>query len=44
MRVEVIGVTGLPIIREGDDLASMIVDAARAQGTELMDGDIVVLS
>ncbi len=44
MRVEVIGVTGLPIIREGDDLASMIVDAARTQGTELMDGDIVVLS
>jgi len=44
MRVEVIGVTGLPIISEGDDLASMIVDAARAQGTELMDGDIVVLS
>lgn len=44
MRVEVIGVTGLPIIREGDDLASMIIDAARAQGTELMDGDIVVLS
>jgi len=34
----------LPIIREGDDLASMIVDAARVQGTELMDGDIVVLS
>ena len=44
MRVEVIGVTGLPIIREGDDLAFMIVDAARTQGTELMDGDIVVLS
>lgn len=44
MRVEVIGVTGLPIIREGDDLASMIVDAARTQGMELMDGDIVVLS
>jgi len=44
MRVEVIGVTGLPIIREGDDLASMIVDAARTQGTELLDGDIVVLS
>ena len=44
MRVEIIGVTGLPIIEEGDDLASMIVDAARAQGTELMEGDIVVLS
>lgn len=34
----------MPIIREGDDLASMIIDAARAQGTELLDGDIVVLS
>jgi coenzyme F420-0:L-glutamate ligase/coenzyme F420-1:gamma-L-glutamate ligase len=44
MKVEVIGVTGLPIIGEGDDLASMIVDAAEAQGTPLMDGDVVVLS
>jgi coenzyme F420-0:L-glutamate ligase/coenzyme F420-1:gamma-L-glutamate ligase len=43
-KVEVIGVIGLPIIREGDDLASMIVDAAEAQGTPLMDGDVVVLS
>ena len=44
MKVEVIEVTGLPIIEEGDDIASMILGAAEAQGTPLMDGDIVVVS
>ena len=44
MRIEVIGVTGLPIIGEGDDLASLIIGAAEDQDTPLMDGDIVVLS
>lgn len=44
MRVEVIGVTGLPIIEEGDDIASLIVGSAAAQKTPLMDGDIVVVS
>ena len=44
MKVEVIGVTGLKIIQEGDDLAQLIVDAARNQGTPLEEGDVVVLS
>jgi len=44
MRIEVIGVTGLPIIEKGDDLASLIIGAAEDQDTPLMDGDIVVLS
>ncbi|KON31466.1 hypothetical protein AC482_00645 [miscellaneous Crenarchaeota group-15 archaeon DG-45] len=44
MRVEVLGVTGLPIIKEGDDIASLILRAAEAQGTPMRDGDIVVLS
>ena len=44
MKVEVIGVEGLPIIEEGDDLAGLIVESANSQGDPLHDGDIVVLS
>lgn len=40
----VIGVTGVPMIQEGDDLAGLIVDAAEAQGTPLADGDIVAIT
>ena len=44
MKVEVIGITGLPIIEEGDDLAELIVRSANSQGDPLQDGDVVVLS
>jgi coenzyme F420-0:L-glutamate ligase/coenzyme F420-1:gamma-L-glutamate ligase len=44
LKIEIIGIEGLPIISEGDDLASLIVEASRRQGTPLQDGDIVVLS
>ncbi len=44
MKIEVIGVAGLPIICEGDDLAYLIIEAAGEQGTPLTDGDVVVLS
>ena len=43
-RLEVIGVTGLPEIARGDDLGPLVVDAARAQGTPLAAGDLVVVS
>jgi coenzyme F420-0:L-glutamate ligase/coenzyme F420-1:gamma-L-glutamate ligase len=43
-RVEVIGVTGLPIIKEGDDLAKMICEAAEKQGTPIQNGDIIVIT
>ena len=42
--VQVIGVEGLPIIREGDDLAGLICGAAERQGTPLRDGDVVVVT
>jgi len=41
-RVEVIAVEGLPIIQQGDDLAKMICEAARDQGTPIQERDIVV--
>jgi len=43
-RFEVIGVAGLPEIARGDDLGPLVVDAARAQGTPLAAGDLLVVS
>lgn len=43
-RLEVVGVEGLPEISEGDDLAAQIHAAAIAQGTPLVDRDIVVIT
>jgi len=40
----VIGLTGLPEIQEGDDLAGLIVTASEAQGTPIEDRDIVVVT
>jgi len=43
-RYEVIGITGLPEIRNGDDLGPLIVEAAVSQGTALREGDLLVVS
>ncbi|MFQ5999312.1 MAG: coenzyme F420-0:L-glutamate ligase [Candidatus Bathyarchaeia archaeon] len=42
--VKVIGVMGLPIIEEGDDLATMICEAAERQETPIQDRDIIVIT
>jgi coenzyme F420-0:L-glutamate ligase/coenzyme F420-1:gamma-L-glutamate ligase len=44
MRYEVIGVEGLPEILPGQDLAPMIVEAARRQGTPIEGRDLLVIS
>jgi len=41
---QVIGLVGLPEVRPGDDLPSLIVEAARTQGTGIQDGDILVVT
>ena len=41
-KVEVIPVTGLPIIKEGDDLACLICSASEKQGTPIQNGDVIV--
>jgi coenzyme F420-0:L-glutamate ligase / coenzyme F420-1:gamma-L-glutamate ligase len=41
-RIEIFAVTGLPIVKEGDDLASLICQAAEKQGTPIQNGDIIV--
>lgn len=42
--VSVIGLTGLPLVKPGDELASMIVDAASRQKTPIAEGDVVVVT
>jgi coenzyme F420-0:L-glutamate ligase/coenzyme F420-1:gamma-L-glutamate ligase len=43
-RYEVIAVEGLPEIRRGDDLARLMVEAARRQDTPIRDRDLLVVS
>ncbi len=43
-RYEVIGVDDMPEVRRGDDLAPLVTDAARRQGTPLAAGDLLVVS
>lgn len=43
-KVEVFPVTCLPIIKEGDDLALLICQAAEKQGTPIQNGDIIVVT
>lgn len=38
------GLPGVPEVREGDDLAHLISDAARSSGTPLLDGDVLVVT
>jgi coenzyme F420-0:L-glutamate ligase/coenzyme F420-1:gamma-L-glutamate ligase len=42
--IEVFGVRGLPIIKEGNDLAEMICEATKKQGTPIQEGDIIVIT
>ncbi len=43
-RIEIFGVTGLPIVKEGDNLARLICQAAKKQGTPVQNGDIIVIT
>ena len=43
-RVELIGLEGFPLVKPGDDLGRLIVEVARANGVEIEDGDVVVVS
>ena len=42
--IQIFGITGIPEIQPGDRLGPTIVEAARAQGTSLASGDIVVVT
>ncbi|HJM74576.1 MAG TPA: coenzyme F420-0:L-glutamate ligase [Dehalococcoidia bacterium] len=40
----VIGITGIPLVEEGDDIAHQMIDAAAEQGTPLEDGDVLAVT
>jgi coenzyme F420-0:L-glutamate ligase/coenzyme F420-1:gamma-L-glutamate ligase len=42
--IQIIGLEGIPLIKKDDDIAAIILEAARRQGTELEEGDIVVVT
>jgi len=42
--VRVIGIVGIPEVRPDDDLAALILDAARRQDTLPIDGDVLVVT
>ncbi|MBS7640828.1 MAG: coenzyme F420-0:L-glutamate ligase [Candidatus Bathyarchaeia archaeon] len=42
--IRIIPITGIPIIREGDDLGLLICEAAARQGTPIEDGDVIVVT
>ncbi len=43
-RIEVIGLSGIPEIRAGDDLAALALDACERDGAALLDGDVFVFT
>lgn len=42
--VRVIGIRGIPMVQEDDDLAALIIEAASSQGTPVADGDVVIVT
>ncbi|MEM0489206.1 MAG: coenzyme F420-0:L-glutamate ligase [Candidatus Bathyarchaeia archaeon] len=42
--IQIIGIKGLPIIKEGDNLAELICKAAEMQGTPIQNGDIIIVT
>jgi coenzyme F420-0:L-glutamate ligase/coenzyme F420-1:gamma-L-glutamate ligase len=43
-RLEIFAIPGMPMVRAGDDLPSLIAGAAETAGLALRDGDVVVLA
>jgi coenzyme F420-0:L-glutamate ligase/coenzyme F420-1:gamma-L-glutamate ligase len=42
--IKIIGLTGIPVIRPGDNLAEIILASAGRQGVEIADGDVIVIT
>lgn len=43
-RLQLIAIEGLPLVRPGDDLAALILDALAGMGERLVDGDVLVIA
>jgi len=44
VEIRIIGIAGIPMLKEGDNLAKMILEAAERQGTPIADGDVLVVT
>jgi coenzyme F420-0:L-glutamate ligase / coenzyme F420-1:gamma-L-glutamate ligase len=44
LSVTLMALSGIPLIEPGDDLAALLATAVRANGTELRDGDVLVVA
>jgi coenzyme F420-0:L-glutamate ligase/coenzyme F420-1:gamma-L-glutamate ligase len=42
--IQIIAVSGLPIVKHGDNVAKLICDAAAKQGTPIQKGDVIVIT
>lgn len=42
--LRIVGITGIPEVRAGDDLAALILESADRQGTPVADGDVLVVA
>lgn len=42
--LRVIGITGMPKVQTGDDIATQLIEAAAAQGTPIAAGDVIVVT
>jgi coenzyme F420-0:L-glutamate ligase/coenzyme F420-1:gamma-L-glutamate ligase len=44
MELNLIGIPGIPIVKEGNNIASIILDAMDAENLEIDDGDVLVIA
>jgi len=42
--IKIIGLTGIPVIRSGDNLTEIILATARRQGVKISNGDVIVIT
>ncbi len=42
--ITIIGLNGLPLVKEGDDLGRIVVECMKRQGAEISDGDVIVVA
>jgi len=44
LEIKIIGLSTIPLIKEGDDLADIIIEASKRESLEIKDGDIIVIA
>ena len=43
-KIEIIGLKGIPLIKKGDDIPKIIVDALERNSLTLQNGDIIIIA